>query len=160
MDSLAIDSLPIPVRCDICQSIQIRWYKGTNGKNAYWECRECKAAISCVVDSQIPMGFMALKSTRKRRVKLHDVFDKIWQFKLMERAEAYKWLAQQLSIPQGDCHISRLNDNQLEAAIPICQRYVANWRTITNKRLRKKDEKLTERLQRDRNKANARKSKR
>jgi hypothetical protein len=99
---------------------------------------------------------MAPLGTRLKRRALHQAFDRIWKLKLMNRDEAYHWLANQLSIDYNACHISMLADHQLDAAIPICNSYVDNWHIVAKRRVKKKNEQFAKQQQRGLNRRNSR----
>jgi hypothetical protein len=47
----------------------------------------------------------------------HIEFDPLWQYGGLTRVEAYKWLAEQLGVPVGECHIGQMDVEQCEAVV-------------------------------------------
>ena len=118
------DALPPPKKCDNCHSKRVRYYKDTKhqGQSVY-VCLDCKASVYCHEGTRVPLGYMADAETRLLRMKAHEVFDPLWQHKLVTRDAAYDWLARQLGIPDNAAHIGRLSKPQLEAIIRKASRY-------------------------------------
>ena len=121
-----------PCRCDNCGSKRIACTdnKVLYGKNqgkwpVIWYCYDCKAAVSCHPDSQIPMGKMATQAVRSLRRKAHKVFDKIFKKHYMTRTDAYAWLANNMSIPRNECHISNFDEKQCELVIYLARQYLS-----------------------------------
>lgn len=126
-----IKLLPEPDSCDMCDSSNIVLttnaviYGRDYGKwPKLWYCNDCKAAVGCHPNTNIPLGRMADKETRELRKKVHDVFDRIWKSGSMNRSQAYEWLAQGLKIPAPDCHISWLTKEQLSDALVLSSIYL------------------------------------
>ncbi len=133
------DALPAPTACDNCNSKNI---KLTTNDAVYgrqfgdWPwcyfCIDCRAAVGCHKDTNIPLGKMGDKATRQLRLKAHEVFDKIWQERLLSREGAYRWLATCLRIELPNCHMSWLDKNQLEQAIEFSNEfYKLNFDTLS-----------------------------
>lgn len=117
--------LGIPSNCDNCQSVEIRLtenkivYEVNKGAWPYcYYCDNCGAMVACHPNTNKPMGLMAVGSIRRKRGKLHELFDPIWKYGYLSRTDAYEWLAKQLDI-HGVCHIGMLNKEQLVKAISM-----------------------------------------
>jgi hypothetical protein len=46
---------------------------------------------------------------RAARHRAHERFDLIWRRGYLTRSEAYAWLAVQMEMPEGDCHMGMLS---------------------------------------------------
>jgi hypothetical protein len=46
---------------------------------------------------------------RAARRRAHERFDVIWRHGYLTRTEAYAWLAVQMGLPEGDCHMGALS---------------------------------------------------
>lgn len=58
------------------------------------------------------------------RARGHAAFDVLWKdgyFK--SRNRAYKWLAEELGIPQNACHFSLFSKGECEKVIEVCNDY-------------------------------------
>lgn len=56
------------------------------------------------------------------RKKVHEEFDPIWKRGKINRGQAYQWLAEQLGIEAGACHISWFDAATCELVIRICRK--------------------------------------
>ena len=56
------------------------------------------------------------------RKKAHEEFDPIWKRGKINRGQAYQWLAEQLGIEVGACHISWFDAATCELVIRICRK--------------------------------------
>lgn len=50
----------------------------------------------------------------------HRAFDPIWQTGRMTRSEAYAWLSRRMGMGMEQCHIARMDDDQLRRVIELC----------------------------------------
>lgn len=80
---------------------------------------ECKATHGAHPNG-LPLGTPADSETKEARILAHDVFDPLWKSGKMERSGAYLWLAGEMGIPFGDCHIGQFTKEQCERVIQIC----------------------------------------
>lgn len=83
-------------------------------KKVFYKCSnvlKCKTTHSAEPNGK-PMGYVADKKTRKARSLAHKAFDAIWKEGLMERKEAYDWLANIMKLRKQEAHISKFNAKQ------------------------------------------------
>lgn len=73
---------------------------------SFWRCVPCRAHVGCHGLSSNPLGRPADNATRAARMRAHAFFDPVWKSRMMLRREAYSWLAGELGIESGACHIS------------------------------------------------------
>jgi hypothetical protein len=149
-------SLPVPEHCDVCCSTNIEL---TTNDVVYGElygewpqiylCHDCKSYVGTHKGTTTPLGRMANQRTRRLRVAVHKVFDKLWLEKLMTRSNAYNWLALQLKIDPQECHISWLNDEQLVEAAAISAEHLRLNHKALIRRKAKKDAKNAKRVKRE-----------
>lgn len=147
--------LPIPSNCDNCKSEEIRLtenkviYVENKGDWPYcYYCDACGAMVACHPNSNKPMGLMAVGSVRRKRGRLHQLFDVIWINRYMTRTKAYEWLASQLNI-EGSCHIGMLTKEQLNLAISIMTAHNKNGYSQFIRRKAKDASKRHARLKRE-----------
>lgn len=149
------DTLPPPQFCDVCCSTNVIYTTNdaVYGKQyGEWPwcyfCRDCRAAVGCHPDTNTPLGKMATKRTRQMRLKAHNSFDRLWREGLYNRNKAYKWLASALQIAVEECHISWLDETQLEKVIEVSdEHYKQNFQALL-RRKEKQEIKRNEREQR------------
>lgn len=118
-----------PAECDNCKSKAIRLTKNDilYGKiygswPLVWYCDDCGAAVGCHPNTDVPLGIMADRMTRRWRKKAHEAFDPIWRKpNWITRHQAYEWLAGKLGLETKACHIGTFTRNQCRQVIAACQ---------------------------------------
>ena len=140
---------PPPKVCDNCDTPGVvlitndKIYGELKGDWPYcYYCHRCDALAACHRNTYNPMGLMATSATRRRRTKLHDLFDVIWQNKYIERDEAYKWLANELQVG-NNCHISELPTEKLKLSIEIMRTHRDNGYVFFKRRMQKNENRRT-----------------
>lgn len=146
------NALAPPTSCDNCRSLQVelitndKIYGRQYGKWPFvYRCNSCNATVGCHPNTYIPLGLMADKATRLLRKDAHTAFDPLWRSGLMSRSRAYQWLAEQLQIDVGACHISWLSKRQLKYTIEISTKHFAENEHIAERRKEKRNVKLARR---------------
>lgn len=110
-----------------------------NGRNngPVWICMPCGAWVGVHKNSPryLPLGRLANAELRAAKVRAHEVFDPLWQRKIIKprqddkgvkrraRAEGYHWLAQQLGISFEECHIGNFDLETCQRVVDICAPY-------------------------------------
>jgi hypothetical protein len=104
--------LPAPIECRLCSSKvdlvkNSEIYNGREYGEWPWAylCRGCGAYVGLHPFTAIPLGTLADIATREARMQAKDAFNPLWQSGGMTRSDAYSWLAAQLGIAVGECHI-------------------------------------------------------
>jgi len=87
-----------------------------------WLCKPCWAYVGCHRDTKKPLGRIADAKLRKAKCAAHSAFDPIWRSKEMKRKDAYRWLAGELNIESGKCHIGMFDVELCERVIAACGR--------------------------------------
>lgn len=96
----------------------------------FWRCDPCDAHVGCHPGKTEPLGSLANLALRRARTRAHDAFDPVWKRLADERgwrlakarAVAYNWLAEQMGMRRGECHIGWMDEEQCEAVELYCQR--------------------------------------
>lgn len=123
------DRLPIPTACPHCQSQVVlannsRVYGGKSFGDWPWVflCSngQCGAHVGLHPYTDIPLGTLATEPMRQARNRAKQAFNPIWQDGSMTRSEAYAWLASQLCIPVGQCHIGWFDVDLCERVVDVC----------------------------------------
>jgi len=78
----------------------------------FYRCEPCDAHVGCHPGSTRPLGIPANAELRRQRLYTHSAFDPLWRGKnaIMERGEAYAWLADTLHIDPLECHIGLFDE--------------------------------------------------
>lgn len=94
----------------------------------FWACLPCDARVGCHGGSTRPLGRLANTELRQAKMEAHAAFDPLWKFhtfrngyQTMTRNAAYEWLAGQLGINRGDCHIGMFDVAQCRRVVEVCQ---------------------------------------
>lgn len=99
-----------------------------------WLCvnyPECDAYVGCHPGTHKALGRLARKELRQAKMQAHSVFDPLWKRKAQiagiskgkARRKAYRWLAEQMGIPEDDCHIGMFSEEECLQVVDICQPY-------------------------------------
>lgn len=90
-----------------------------------WVCSnfpKCNSYVGCHQGTTIPLGRLANERLRTLKMEAHKQFDPIWKSGLMNRKEAYKWLADMLKIPVDECHIGMFDIKMCQRVIHLCKK--------------------------------------
>jgi hypothetical protein len=67
------------------------------------------------------MGRLADRHLRYWKHRAHEAFDKLWKTpNRLNRKDAYKWLAEKMSLPRSKCHIGMFDVEQCKTVIQLC----------------------------------------
>ena len=85
-----------------------------------WVCIGCNSCVGCHAGTDIPLGSLADYTTRSARSRAHRAFDSLWlagaapggAAPLMNRTEAYRWMASSLGIDEHLAHIAAMDAQQ------------------------------------------------
>ncbi len=134
---LSIDKMTVCPTCGIKANL--------SNESGYWRwtCSKCGAYVGCHKDSMdhLPLGILADPELRQWRMKIHNVFDMLWIYKMKKtmfskhqsRRLAYQWLGKTLQMEANECHIALFTLEQCKKAYSVCLPYarvIASKRTI------------------------------
>lgn len=80
----------------------------------------CNTYVGMHHGTRVPYGTMANGDLRNLRIKAHRKFDQIWQIGIMNRDNAYRWLADYFCVGLGDAHIGMLGEYNCKKLIEEC----------------------------------------
>jgi hypothetical protein len=87
--------MKLEIKCPYCGK-KAKWtsnevvYGRRCGKSwMCYYCQDCDAYVGCHNNTDKPLGTMANKELREWRVKAHEIFDRYWKDKEMDRKWAY-----------------------------------------------------------------------
>ena len=87
-----------------------------------YQCQNCSARVGCHKGTKRPLGNVANKALRLKRMETHQVFDSFWRDQGMTRTAAYKWLSEQMALPENQTHIGGFEIDQCQQVIDLCRR--------------------------------------
>ena len=70
----------------------------------------CDAYVQAHKATGLPMGTLADKSLRQKRMQAHRTFNQLWEKGFMRKQDAYAWLCVRLGIPEADAHIANFSE--------------------------------------------------
>ena len=94
-------------------------YGGVSRGDVYL-CTNCNASVGVHKGTNRPYGTLANAALKLKRRETHVVFDQFWKNQQMTRTNGYKWLAQQMQIPEYRAHIGIFDMQQCEQVLQIC----------------------------------------
>lgn len=120
--------LPTPSHCPWCEArVSIAKNSEVYGKqHGDWPwiflCgnKECGAYIDMYPGTGIPRGTLADSATRQARGWAKQLFSGIWQSGYMTKADAARWLAGKLGIPEDECEIGRFDVKTCQRVVAVC----------------------------------------
>ena len=87
-----------------------------------YQCQNCNAHVGCHKGTKRPLGNVANEVLRLKRMETHQVFDKFWRAKRMSRTKAYRWLSEQMELPESKAHIGGFEMEQCQQLIELCRK--------------------------------------
>lgn len=76
---------------------------------------ECDSYVRCQTGTTIPLGSLANKSLRRKRIEAHKYFDRLFKQHIMEKQSAYDWL-KKISL-DGNGHIACMGEYACDQVI-------------------------------------------
>ena len=92
----------------------------------YYVCARypaCDAYVAAHRDTRLPMGTLADRKLRRKRIEAHKAFNRLWTSGLMGKKQAYRWLQAKLDLPEQEAHIGRFSLFRCEQVIRLCEEY-------------------------------------
>lgn len=94
-----------------------------------WYCDPCHAWVGCHKGTDRPLGRLANEELREAKKMAHAAFDPLWKRRMEisgltqghARGKGYKWLAGQLGLEPGDCHIGMMDVATCFRVVEICR---------------------------------------
>ena len=83
----------------------------------------CNAYVAAHRHNHMPMGTLANKELRRKRIAAHAAFNRLWQSGLMTKRAAYRWLQVQLGLPPEEAHIANFSEWRCDQVIRLCSRF-------------------------------------
>lgn len=75
-----------------CDNIEVYGRRYGNSYMCYW-CKDCDAYVGCHNNTEKPLGTMANKELRQKRMEVHALIDPLWKTKKYPRWKVYKMLS-------------------------------------------------------------------
>lgn len=99
----------------------------------FWYCRPCDAYVGCHELSARPLGRLANAELRRAKSAAHRAFDSLWRRSDLHgrrariaRGKTYAWLAAQMEIARGACHIGMFDEAQCRRVVELVDAHRQN----------------------------------
>jgi hypothetical protein len=133
MDAAGINSGAV---CPYClratEMVDAAEVYGQSYAGRFWMylCRPCDAYVGTHPGTTRALGRLANKELREWKKLAHRYFDVLWRQKMQNgfsktkaRNLGYKWLSEQLGIPQKNTHIGMFDVAECQAVVAVCKPY-------------------------------------
>lgn len=86
----------------------------------------CDSYVGVHRKSHKPLGTLANKALRAKRMEAHRVFNTLWTSGLMLKWQAYEWMRAKFGLSVHQAHIGHFSEYMCEALIRECKTVLAN----------------------------------
>lgn len=91
----------------------------------------CDAYVSAHRKSRQPMGTLADRDLRNKRIQAHKAFDRMWKSGHMKKWQAYKWMQGVLDLDERQAHIAMFSEYMCDQLISVCNRAYSNMKMVS-----------------------------
>ena len=81
----------------------------------------CDAYVAAHRDTLLPMGTLADRNLRRKRMEAHSELNRLIDSSLMTRKQAYRWIQVQLGLPEPEAHIAKFSELRCQKVIELCR---------------------------------------
>lgn len=116
------DWIPAPTQCHYCFSeVTIKTHMEVYGKNFgnwpyMYQCTCCDASVGIHKGTNVPLGYLADKNLRSKRIEVKASFFKLKEDYNLSTKEAYSLLAGQMKYSKKNCHFGMFLNKDLSMA--------------------------------------------
>lgn len=86
----------------------------------------CDSYVGVHSNSLKPLGTLAGKELRGKRIEAHKVFNLLWESGMMKKWQAYKWMEAKFGISSRQAHIAKFSERMCDELIQICGQALQN----------------------------------
>ena len=86
----------------------------------------CDSYVGTHKKSLKPLGTLAGRELRAKRVETHKYFNQLWESGIMKKWQAYKWLAGKFGLNHEQAHIAMFSEYMCNEVIAECKRALKN----------------------------------
>lgn len=99
-------------------------YPENKSKRKVYVCKnypiKCDAYVFATRKNE-PLGQLAKKELRQKRVAAHQLFNQLWETGIMSKGQSYQWLAAKFGLNPRYAHIACFGDYYCDQLIQACQ---------------------------------------
>ena len=81
----------------------------------------CDSYVAAHKKDLRPMGSLANKNLRRKRIRAHQALDELRQSRHMEKWAAYLWLQGKLKLEPDNVHIGMFSEDMCDRVIALCR---------------------------------------
>lgn len=86
----------------------------------------CDSYVGVHKKSCKPMGTLAGKELRAKRMEAHKVFNQLWKSGIMQKWQAYKWMQAKFGLNSQQAHIAKFSEYMCNELISECKQALKN----------------------------------
>jgi hypothetical protein len=104
---------------------------GESGDGYLWVCARyprCDSYVGVHQQSREPLGTLADKALRRKRMEAHRVFNRLWEDGYMSKSQAYIWMRAIFGLNREQAHIGMFSEYMCGEVIAACARFLRNNR--------------------------------
>lgn len=128
----------LKIRCPYCGALASKKpasyvYGESAEKNKFlYVCDRYPKCDSYVAATEkgMPMGTLANKKLRKKRIAAHKSLHRIYKKGLMTKSEVYTWLQSKLDLTENEMHIGKFGEYYCNRVIYECNKAYRNMRVL------------------------------
>jgi len=98
---------------------------GDKAKNEYlYICSRypaCDSYVGVHKKTLKPLGTLADKALRIKRIETHKAFNQLWESGLMKKWQAYKWMEAKFGLNSQQAHIAKFSEYMCNELIALCE---------------------------------------
>ena len=125
---------PASIKCPYCGRPAILRpasyiYKDKAGEGYLYVCSnypECNSYVGVHSGTMSPKGSLANGDLSNKRIRTHQIFDKIWKSNIMSRRNAYCWMRDRFGLSSEQAHIGCFSDYMCDALMAECRAVLEN----------------------------------
>lgn len=86
----------------------------------------CDSYVSAYRATLLPMGTLANRPLRRKRIMAHDALDRLCAAGYMTKTEAYHWLQVQMGLPESEAHIAKFSELRCQQVFDLCEQFMCS----------------------------------
>ena len=128
----------LKIRCPYCGSLATKrpasyiYGKKCESNKFVYVCDHYPKCDSYVAANEkgLPMGMLANKKLRQKRIAAHKALDRIWKKGFMTKEQVYIWLQSKLGMTETQMHIANFGEYYCNRVIYECNKAYRNMRVL------------------------------
>ena len=93
----------------------------------------CDSYVGVHPGTLLPKGTLANKPLREKRIHAHRIFDQIWKNGILNKAQAYRWIADKFCLNIRQAHIGMFSEYMCDQLIKEAMKVLHNNRILQHK---------------------------